>query len=241
MRPAGRKLEMLEYSSVVDGGNPQFSAVPRHLGLPPGQPAEARAVVIQSRRGVEVITGGDHVTRVRIAVERNGDERVDRLVSFVCVLLAHTDEAPPALVDGRVGIKPFAVRGDWNRYVGRVRRRTGATRRRPADLINPLVREVRIVNNAVANNIRATAVLVDAAADVVTRRSQIDNRAIGAASDEHVAPAFLRTPLEPVDVIAVKSDEAEAKSLFGNRRSRDARRPGAVRSDDRHEPNLSLL
>src|SRR5262245_58451927 len=185
MRPAGRKLEMLEYSSVVDGGNPQFSAVPRHLGLPPGQPAEVRAVVIQSRRGVEVITGGDHVTRVRIAVERNGDERVDRLVSFVCVILAHTDEAPPPLVDCRVGIEPLAVRGDWNGYVGRVRRRAGAPRRRPAELINPLVREIRIVDNAVANNIRAAAVLVNTAADVVIWWCQVGDRSIGAASDEH--------------------------------------------------------
>src|SRR5262245_9112019 len=80
---------------------------------------------------------------------------------------------------------------------------------------------------------------MDPTANVVIWWRQVGDRAIGAAFDEHVAPAFLRTPLEPVDVVAVTRDEPQAESLFGNRRGGNARRPGAVRSDQRHDRGLT--
>src|SRR5262249_49882033 len=58
-------------------------------------------------------------------------------------------------------------------------------------------------------------------------------------SDEDIASAFLWTPLEPVNVVAVKGDETDAESLFGNCRGGDARRPSAVRCDERHDRGLT--
>src|SRR4030095_15600882 len=113
MRPASRQLEILEHPSVSDGGNPQFRAVPRHLGMTPAQPAKSRSVGAQSGRRIEVIPGCDHLSCARIAVEWNGDERVDRLTSFVRVILTHTEQAPPALVYCRVRIEPLALGGKW--------------------------------------------------------------------------------------------------------------------------------
>src|SRR5689334_24364377 len=181
------------------------------------------------------------MARVRIAIERNRNQGVDRLTSFVCVILAHTDEAPPALVYRCVCIEPFAFWGNWSWYVGRVRRRTGAIRRRPADHVNPLVRKVGVIDHAIRHDVRAATVLVDAAAYVVVGRRQIGDGTIGGAPDKHVAPAFLRTPLDPVDVVAVKGDITQAESLFGNGRGGNARGPRPVRSGDRHLHNLSFL
>src|SRR5262245_44181416 len=152
-------------------------------------------------------------------------------MSFVCVILAHTDEAPPAFVYRCVCIEPLAFR----------RNRVSNWTTRLTDPINPLVREVGVIDHAVGHNVCPAAVLVDAAPDVVIGRCQVGDRAIGAASDEHVASALLRTPLQPVDVVAVNDDKTEAEALFSDRRSRDAGRPGAVWSADRHPTNLSLL
>src|SRR6185503_3489279 len=243
VRSARDQFGTLEHPSLGDRGNPQFGAIPRHLGMTPRQPTESRPVGAQSRGRVEVVSSGDHLACVRIAVERNRDHGVNRLPSFVCVILTHTDEAPTTIVYCSIRIEPLAFGSDWAWYVGRVRRRTGATRRRPADPINSLIREVGVIGHAVRHDVRAAAVLVHAASHVVIWRRQVADRAIGAASDEHVAPAFLRTSLEPVDVVAVTRDKTQAESLLGNCRGGDARRPGAVRSDDRHDSrsNLSLL
>ena len=53
---------------------------------------------------------------------------------FMCVILAHTDEAPPTLVYLRVRVEPFAFRSDRRWWVG------------PADPIDPLVGEIRVVD-----------------------------------------------------------------------------------------------
>src|SRR5215471_12125516 len=105
--------------------------------------------------------------------------------------------------------------------------------------VNPLVREVRVIDNAAVDDVGPTPILVNARADVVIGRRDVGDVAIGAPSDEHIAAAFLRTPLEPVDVVAVAGDETQAESLFSNCLGRDGRSPGAVRSDERHALNVS--
>src|SRR6476620_2027850 len=95
------------------------------------------------------------------------------------------------------------------------------------------------MDNAAVNDVGPTPILVNARADVVIRWRDIGDDAIGAPPDQHIAAAFLRTSLEPVDVVAVAGDETQTESLFGNGLGGDGRSPGAVRSDEGHALNVS--
>ena len=204
MRAARNQFRIVEGALVTHRGDPQLGTVPRHLRVPPRQPAEARAVGVEARRRVEVVAGGDHLARIRLAIDANGDERRDRLVPVARMILADAEEPLPPLVDHAIGVEPLAFRRD------------GIGRSRSDDAIDALVGEVRVVDEGLRDEVRAAAVFVDARADVVIARRDVDGRAVGASPDEHVASAFLRTPLEPVDVVPVERRKPESESLRGD-------------------------
>src|SRR5439155_9188890 len=97
-----------------------------------------------------------------------------------------------------------------------------------------LVHEVRVIDDALRDDVGAAAVLVHARADVVIAGSNIRDRAVGAALDQRVPSAFVRPSLEPVDVVAVERDEAEPQPLRGDGLCGDGRCPGAVGCDCWH-------
>src|SRR5439155_11064869 len=101
-----------------------------------------------------------------------------------------------------------------------------------------LVHEVRVIDDALRDDVGAAAVLVHARADVVIAGSNIRDRAVGAALDQRVPSAFVRPSLEPVDVVAVERDEAEPQPLRGDGLCGDGRCPGAVGCDGSHGVSL---
>ena len=69
--------------------------------------------------------------------------------------------------------------------------------------------------------------LVNARPDVEVGGRDVFYASVNASPHENVATAFLRTPFNPVDVIAVNHDTRQANTLRGDDVSGDWRWPGA--------------
>ena len=69
--------------------------------------------------------------------------------------------------------------------------------------------------------------IVNARPDVEVGGRDVFYASVNASPHENVATAFLRTPFNPVDVIAVNHDTRQANTLRGDDVSGDWRWPGA--------------
>src|SRR5207302_7116881 len=96
-------------------------AVPRHVGMIPGEPSEPASIRRKPRRSIEIVPAGEHVSGPARCAEIDGDDGIDRL-AVGGVILAHADPAVAARIDHAVGIAPLPpARG----RLGRERPRLG--------------------------------------------------------------------------------------------------------------------
>ena len=180
----------------------------------PAQPGEAVAVPAQARRRVEVRALDED--RLAARVEVDGGDRVHGLVRGVGVVLTDADQ-PAAAVDHAVGVAQAVVV------------RHGRRRPAPIDAVEALIGEVREVDDAVEYREVAAAVLVNAGPSVERRWRHVLDVAVRPAPDDHVASSLRRPALDPVDVLAVDDDLAEAHGARDDEVGRDRRPPRAVR------------
>src|SRR5512144_1017699 len=85
-----------------DWGYPQFSGIPRHVGMAPLDPRQKRAVGAEPRRGVEIPPARQHSPRpARLDVQRD-----DAVPGFAAarVVFSNTDDPPALGVPDVVGI-----------------------------------------------------------------------------------------------------------------------------------------
>ena len=58
---AGNPFRLRDRSVGVEGADPEFRAVPRHVGMVPGEPSKPASVRADPRRSEEVVTRDDHL------------------------------------------------------------------------------------------------------------------------------------------------------------------------------------
>ena len=93
--------------------DPQLRSIPRHVRVAPRDPAQARTVGTESRRGIEVVAGGNHLAG-GAAIERHAHERRHRL-AVAGMVLADADQPVPQRIDRVVRIEPLPFRRDRER------------------------------------------------------------------------------------------------------------------------------
>ena len=142
------------------------------------------------------------------------------------MVLADPDHPPAPRVHHAVGIaqssRPRRVSGDCN---GRLSRLLA---------IKALVCIVAEINDAVADEVRPAAILMDAGPHVEDRFAcqrwrNIGRGAIGGAADDYRAPILLRARLEPIDIGAVELDAAKPDRRGDDQVGGDRRGPRTVR------------
>jgi len=164
--------------------------------VPPRKPAQGRAAGADARRGIEVLAGREH--QHRTAVERDTNECRDGLASRLGVVLPDADELPVSAVQREVAIAE-RPRGCQRRGRGLAFQIQG---------IYALIAEVDEVDVIAVHEVGATAVLVHSRTRVEPGRRDVARRAGRGMPDEDVAPALLRTPFDPIDVVTGESDAA---------------------------------
>ena len=105
-RSAGDELRIAWQPRVVELGDPELAAVPRHVGLVPRQPQHASAVRADPRRRVEVVAR--HERDRLAAVERDRAKIVDH--SRTAVVLDDADEPVSRGVHLEVGVAELGAR-----------------------------------------------------------------------------------------------------------------------------------
>ena len=99
-----------------------------------------------------------------------------------------------------VSVEPIPRRGQ------RLRRSAGY------QFVQTLIEKFRVVDRAARDHISGATVLVHARADVCVPRSYIHNPAVMAPSDNDIPASFPRPALNPIDVIALDDDAAQANA-----------------------------
>ena len=181
----------------------------------PREPCQPRTVWADARRGVEVVSRRQYVSRAALGdIER--DDGVDRLTTGHGVVLADADQAAARTVDDAVGV-PEAELG--RERVGR------AAWSLP---VQALVGEVAEVDHSVRDRIGAAAVLVYASADVERGRGHVRGPPVRGPPDDYGPRSLLRAHLGPVDVVAVDGRLAEPDEGGRDEAGPDRRPPGPV-------------
>ena len=154
----------------------------------------------------------------RAAVERDRDQRRNRIGSARAVVFAHRDQAIARAVDDRIGVALLRIVGQL------LRNARGAD---PVQLLIVVVAEHRAAIRQ--QHERAAAVLVRTGAHVERRRVQVGQRAIGGAAHQHVAALLLRSAFAPDDLVAAQRELAEADRCTGDQPGGDGGGPAAER------------
>ena len=187
----------------------------------PGEPGQAVALGREARRGEEVVAV-DEDGGFALAVERQRDDRVDRLAGTT-VILADRQQAPATRVEAQVGETLGALGRDRDRWLGPIGRLA----------VEAAVREVREDDRPRGDGQGAAAVLVDAVADVEARRGDVADNAVRREADDGASPLLGRSALEPQDVATVDPDLREGGRAAQHVLDADRRRPAPVRRDRR--------
>src|SRR5262245_44772042 len=177
--------------------------------MPPCEPRQRRSVGTEPRRGIEIESRCNDVTRAGRTVDWNTDQRIGRLTPGIGMIFSDRDQSPARDIEGRVRIEPRSRRSDRRCLMGAV------------DAIEPLIDEVRCVDSAFRYEVCAAAVLVNTRAYIEARRSDVFDVAVSPSSHENVAAALVRTPFDPVDIRAIDRDVRKPGPLGGDRVSRD--------------------
>jgi hypothetical protein len=210
---------------ILDGAvgreraDPQLGRVPRHVGVVPGEPTERRAVGADARRGVELVSLDEHAARRGIAVDVERDDGVDVLRALdEALVFPHAQDAAARPVELVVGEAQILWCGE------RVRRAA------PHLPVDPLVGEVRKIDDASARQVVAAAVLVHARTDVELRGGHVGVLPVVRSANEDVASVVRGAHLGPEHVVAVEGELPEADRARDDHVGRDGRLPGAARS-----------
>src|SRR6202171_802268 len=174
-----------------------------------------RAGGADPRRGIEIV-GLNEGSYRRLTGWIEADDAVDGRRHVGGVVLADRDQSLMPLVEDEIGVPDVLGRRDGD---------GGPPRILP---VEALVVEVGEPHGALARQIRPAAVLMHPVARVVIRRRDVCDTAVRTAPDDDI-PAGLCGPLfDPIDVIAIKLDRAEANDPGHDRVRRDRRAPGAI-------------
>ena len=185
----------------------------------PARPGQAPSVRREARRGHEIRPAGQLHDARRIvrgrAVERNRDERVDRLPALARVVLADADQALARRIEARVRVAPATGRRERrHRPVG-------------SDAHQPSRCEVGDDHQVTGRHVRPSAVLVDARPDVEPDRADVADTFAGPA-DQGLTTAILGPPLEPGDRVAVPARLGEPHEPLRDQLQGHGRAPAAV-------------
>ncbi len=208
-----------DIAGIVHWREVEPRAVPRHVGMIPGERDQPLAVRREARRTEEVVPAEQDAAGIIPAAEVDGDHRIDRL-AVAGVVLTHPDPAVAAPIDHAVGEPPAAPH----------RNRCQRLWRGPIWLlaIEAPVREVREIDGVVRHQPGSAAVFVHAGAHVVWRWCDIDRRHALAATHHDAAALLLRPAFEPTDVVAVEPHVRQCDHLRDDEVGGDGRFPGTV-------------
>ena len=134
------------------------------------------------------------------------------------MVLAHTKKKISPAVDLSIGVTQARSRGQ------RPRRRANSLD------IEALVSKIREDNCAVRNRIVSAAIFVHAGAGVEWRRRNVRHSSIWGTANNDLSSAFLGSPLDPIDIVAVEPHLFKSDLTTCDNVSRNRRFPGAVRS-----------
>ncbi len=217
-RTAGDQPRAVE---VIEVGDPQLRALPRHPGVVPRQPRDPPPVGRDAGRGEEVVPA-DQDPRLARAVGRDRDEVVD--------VLGLGEALADAQGQAAVGRHAAVGVADAERPV-----RLGRQRARLAVVlaVDALVGAVGEEHRAAVDRERAAAVLVHARAHVEAGRGHVGRRRPRRPGDDHAAAVLVRVDLRPVDDAAGDRHQVIAPAVVaGDRGAVDRRLPGTVWSFD---------
>ena len=180
-------------------GDAELDTIPRHVGVIPLRPDQRAAVRADPRIGIEVVPSGEDPRRAG-AIGGERDQLVDHL-AVGGVALADADERAAVGRELRIGVA----------QPGRDLRLRRDRARRPAAIlaVQPLVDEVAEEDRVAGDQVRRTAVLVDAGADVHVARGDVLGRSGRRPADEHVAAALGGAGLERVQIVSDERDRAQ--------------------------------
>ena len=142
---------------------------------------------------------------------------VDRL-PVTGMVLAHTKKKISPAVDDSIGVTQARSRGQ------RPRRRANSLG------IEALVSKIREDNCAVRNRIVSAAIFVHAGAGVEWRGRNVRYSSIWRTPNNDLSSAFLGSPLDPINVVAVEPHLFKSDLTSYDNVSRNRRFPGAVGS-----------
>src|SRR5439155_13612092 len=131
---------------------------------------------------------------------------------------AHTEKKISPAVDDSIGVTQARSRGQ------RPRRRANSLD------IEALVSKIREDNGAARNRIVAAAIFVHAGAGVEWRGRNVRHSSIWGTANDDLSSAFLGSPLDPIDVVAIEPNLFKADLTTCDNVSRNRRFPGAVSS-----------
>src|SRR5262245_46161883 len=159
----------------------------------PLKPGQTRPFPVQPRRRIEISAAGKREL-FACAAQRNTNNRVDGFAPRRRMIFAHTDYSITLAIDHAVGVTHFDFRCDRLRIPG------------VAETIQPLISEVREIDQAIARRKTSAAVFMDSRTSVEWNRREVNRPAARREFNNHIAAFFLWSGLYPVDVIAVYRD-----------------------------------
>src|SRR5207253_11491080 len=134
------------------------------------------------------------------------------------MVLSHAEKKISPTVDLSIGVT-------------QARSRSQRLRLCPRSLdIEALVSKIREDNCAVRNRIVSAAIFVHAGAGVEWRRRNVRHSSIWGTANNDLSSAFLGSPLDPINVVAVEPHLFKSDLTSCDNFSRNRRFPGAVRS-----------
>ncbi len=101
------------------------------------------------------------------------------------------------------------------------------------DAVEAVVGEVGKDHAAAGDGVGAAAIFVDTVADIKWRRRQIGRSPTGIVADKNRSSRFRRARFQPIDVVAINNNSAEANRAGNDQVGRDRGVPGAVWGDGR--------
>ena len=213
--PAGNPLRVVD-TAVDQVADHDRRRVPRHVRvvpLGPGQPSGRGEL----RRRVEVGARAQHLAAVDVvAVQAERDDRVHRFAA-AAVVFADRQHQIPVGMHPQIAVPKIIPRGD------RIRRPV------VGDHPHPAVGQLADHDDAVADVVLAAAVLVHPVPHVRRCRGDLERLAAAQRTAPQAGAAGLfGVRLQPVEVVAVDADSAEADRTLGEGIDGDRRRPGPV-------------
>src|SRR5438128_1506815 len=134
------------------------------------------------------------------------------------MVLSHAEKKISPTVDLSIGVT-------------QARNRNQKLRLCPRSLdIEALISKIREDNCAVRNHIVAAAIFVHAGAGVEWRGRNVRHSSIWGTANDDLSSAFLGSPLDPIDVVAIEPNLFKADFTSCDNVSRNRRFPGAVGS-----------